>query len=245
MKKIFPCIFLSLICIKSNFAYQVWAEFESGAVFQSMNDVEIPSGSATRFSLADFSKGPWPAVRFYLGLEFLEKHELRALAAPLTVAAKGTPSGAISFQNQTFSAGSALTGSYTFNSYRLTYRYKLINTEKWLFYLGFTGKIRDAEISLLQGNLFANRTNTGFVPLLHLHLRYNISPVWAIELDADALASPFGRAEDASLKAVYTFNPEWQLLFGYRTVEGGSKGGGNVYNFAWLHFATVSIRHRF
>ena len=149
------------------------------------------------------------------------------------------------FQNQIFSAGSSVRGVYTFNSYRLTYRYKLISSKNWLFYIGGPGKIRDAEIALYQGNLFASRANVGFVPLLHLHLRYNISETWGIEFDADALASPFGRAEDASLKASYSLKEDWQLLFGYRTVEGGSKGGGSVYNFAWLHYAVISLRHRF
>lgn len=53
-----------------------YAELDGGAVFQGVNDVEIPSGAATRFSLVSFSSGPWATGRVYLGYEFLKGHEV-------------------------------------------------------------------------------------------------------------------------------------------------------------------------
>lgn len=220
-------------------------ELDGGAVFQGVNDVEIPSGAATRFSLTSFSTGPWATGRVYLGYEFLKDHELRGLYAPLAVEASGTSATDISYQGQTFVAGKSIRARYRFDSYRLTYRYRLVESGRFSMRLGFTGKIRDAEITLFQDNLYATRGNVGFVPLLHINLRYEMTPVWALELDADALASPYGRAEDVSLKVIHRLHENWDLSAGYRTVEGGSKGGGSVYNFTWLHYAEVGIRYWF
>jgi hypothetical protein len=222
-----------------------YAELDGGAVFQGVNDVEIPSGAATRFSLVSFSPGPWATGRAYLGYEFLKNHELRGLYAPLAVEASGVSATDISYQGQTFVAGRSIRARYRFDSYRLTYRYRLVESEKFSLRLGFTGKIRDAEITLFQDNLYATRANVGFVPLLHVNLRYEMTPIWAVELDADALASPYGRAEDISLKVIHKLHENWDISAGYRTVEGGSRGGGSVYNFTWLHYAEVGIRYSF
>lgn len=233
---------MPIVAAGKNTAY---AELDGGAVFQGVNDVEIPSGAATRFSLTSFSTGPWPTGRVYLGYEFLKGHEVRGLYAPLAVEASGVSASDISYQGQNFVAGKTIRARYRFDSYRLTYRYRLIESGNFSLRLGFTGKIRDAEITLFQDNLYATRGNIGFVPLLHVNLRYDLTPIWAVELDADALASPYGRAEDISLKVIHRVLENWDISAGYRTVEGGSKGGGSVYNFTWLHYAEIGIRYSF
>jgi hypothetical protein len=63
-------------------------------------------------------------------------------------------------------------------------------------------------------------------------------------LDADALAAPQGRAEDLALLVGWNVTPAVQLRAGYRTVEGGSDGGGDVYSFAWLHYGVAGIAIR-
>jgi len=29
---------------------------------------------------------------------------------------------------------------------------------------------------------------------------------------------------------------------GYRMVEGGAAGGGNTYNFAWIHYGVLGVQ---
>ena len=48
------------------------------------------------------------------------------------------------------------------------------------------------------------------------------------------------RAVDLALKVGYDFNDHWGITAGYRTVEGGADVD-EVYNFAWLHYAVVSV----
>ncbi len=55
------------------------------------------------------------------------------------------------------------------------------------------------------------------------------------------LASPYGRAEDANLAFQYRYSNDALFRIGYRVLEGGSDGGGNVYTFAAFHFITAGI----
>jgi hypothetical protein len=64
--------------------------------------------------------------------------------------------------------GIPLDATYTFNSYRLTYRYHLHEGPRSSAWVGFTAKIRDAEIALAQGATASRKDDLGFVPLLHV-----------------------------------------------------------------------------
>ncbi len=220
-------------------------ELEGGAVWQSRNDVQIPNdASATRFSLQSLTgSGPWPAARVYVSWRIGERHELRALAAPLTIRETGRLAAPVRFAGAAYVPGAATEATYTFNSYRLTYRYRFHQGTDWTGWVGFTAKIRDADIALRQGSVSSQKADLGFVPLLHLAADRRLAPNWRLRLDADALAGGPGRAEDVSLKAAYDRGP-WTLAGGYRTVEGGADVDA-VYTFAWLHYAVVSAAVRF
>jgi len=217
-------------------------ELEGGAVWQSRNDVQVPNDpSGTRFSLIDLTgNGPWPAFRFYATWNINQKHGLRVLLAPLSITETAPLPSPVNFAGSSFAAGEPTEGTYQFNSWRLSYRYRFHHGDKWTWWIGFTAKIRDAKIRLQQDTLAAEKTDVGFVPLLHLAATWRLGSRWALALDADALAGGPGRAEDASLKLRYRFDDRWSLAGGYRTVEGGADVD-EVYNFAWFHFAVVSV----
>ena len=217
-------------------------ELEGGAAWQSYNDVEIPNdGSATRFSLTDLvGHGPWPAGRLYVTWNLGERHGLRALVAPFSLSETGVPGAPIDFEGESFAAGVPLDASYTFNSYRLTYRYRVRATERTTAWIGFTAKVRDAAIALEQGTTASRKDNVGFVPLLHVASEWRAAPRWRFTLDAEALAGGPGRAIDAALKVGYGLRDNLTLQAGYRTLEGGADVE-ETYNFAWVHYAVASI----
>jgi hypothetical protein len=223
---------------------RILVELEGGPVWQSSNEVEIPNdGTATRFSLRDVvGGGPWPAGRFYLTWNVAERHGLRLLLAPLSVTEDGALGGPVQFAEAGYLPGPAR-ATYTFNSYRLSYRYRFHRSERAAAWVGFTGKVRDAEIALQQGTTATRSDDLGFVPLLHVAGEYRVVPGWRLSLDADALAGGPGRAVDAALKAGYDVGERWTLSAGYRTVEGGADVS-SVYNFAWLHCAVLSVTWR-
>ena len=221
-------------------------ELEGGAVWQSRNDVQIPNdATGTRFSLVDvIGKGPWPAMRLYATWNINKTHGLRLLLAPLSITERGELDAPVEFAGGSFLTGIPAEATYKFNSWRLTYRYRFHAGEHWRWWVGFTAKIRDAKIRLAQGTEAAEKTDVGFVPLLHIAGIRRIASHWAAEMDIDALAGGPGRAVDASLKLRYRFGDRWSVTGGYRTVEGGADVD-EVYSFAWLHYAVASANLAF
>jgi hypothetical protein len=217
-------------------------ELEGGPVWQSYNDAEVPNdGTATRFSLSDLvGNGPWAAGRLYLTWNMNERHGLRALVAPFSVTEAGVSDRTLVFAGSNFAPSEPVEATYTFNSYRLSYRYRFRSTPRTAAWVGFTAKVRDAEISLAQGTTSARKDDLGFVPLLHVAGEWRVAPRWRVSLDADGLAGGPGRAVDAALELGYDPGGPWMVQAGYRTLEGGADVS-EVYSFAWLHYAVTSV----
>lgn len=192
----------------------------------------------------DLSSPPTPVFRFRAGYRLAERHLISALYAPLRINATGTLESDVSFAGRVFPARAPVLGVYRFDSYRLTYRYSFIRSETMELAGGLTAKIRDAEISLY-GAETAEKTNTGFVPLLNVHFDWRPGAGrFGLLVDADALAAPQGRAEDVLVAATWRANEALVLRVGYRTLEGGADNK-EVYSFAWLHYAVGGVEMHF
>jgi len=219
----------------------VEADFETGMVFTGRNDARIPGDSGTKISLVnDLSTDPAPFFRLRLGYRIAQRHLVTALYAPLQVNARGSIDRDVAFAGGNYPAGSPLLAVYRFDSYRLTYRYSFILRDGLEVAAGITGKIRDAETSLY-GVEARRKTNTGFVPLLNVHVawRPNRGP-FGLVLNADALAAPQGRAEDILVAATWAVREGLELRVGYRMVEGGADND-SVYSFAWFHYVVAGV----
>lgn len=237
-------LLIGLYWAEPAFSSKLGLEAEVALVSQSRNDVQIPADTGTRFSLSDFQKGPALAYRIYGRLSWgdTSQHEIRLLWAPLQLNVEGLAPKDIVFRNETFAEGVGIKGRYKFNSYRASYIYKFYESENFWVRVGFTSKIRDAGIRLTSGSQAAERSNVGFVPLLHFSAAWKIRSDSQLMLDVDALAAPQGRAEDVLLAYERSFNGFIKASrIGYRMVEGGADGGGDVYNFAWIHYAIFSV----
>jgi hypothetical protein len=217
-------------------------ELAAGPVWQSRNDVQIPNDeTGTRFSLADLAgKGPWTSVRANLIWNLNDRHALRAVLAPLSITETGSLTESVGFAGGQFEAGQPVAGTYRFNSWRLGYRYRAASRESLNVWVGFTAKLRDAEVRLEQGATTAKDTDLGFVPLLHLAADWRFAPRTRLEFDFDGLAGGPGRAFDSSLKVAYELHDRLRIGAGYRTLEGGADVD-SVYNFAWLHYGFASV----
>jgi hypothetical protein len=220
-------------------------ELEVGPTWQSKNDVQIPNTElGTRFSLEDLvGSGPWAAGRIYFTWNINQKHSLRLLAAPLSYTETGIFDETVDFAGETYDPGVPTEATYQFNSWRIGYRWKFKDGDKWTLWLGFTAKVRDAKIELAQGDTTSNDTDVGFVPLLAFAADYRFADQWRLIFDFEGLAGGPGRAFDVALKVGYDINDRWSLTAGYRTVEGGVDID-DVYNFAWFNYAVVSGHYR-
>jgi hypothetical protein len=239
-----PFIFLLIFC-KTSLIAQPSLDIETGAVFSGYNNVRIPGNLGTNFSLKNDLK-PQPQLFYRLRGSYLikKRHSLSLLYAPLTIKSKGSVEKDIFFEGVLFPANTQLNGTYQFNSYRLTYRYDIISKPKFVWGLGFTGKIRDAKIALSSSSLSSEKTNVGFVPIIHFRVKWQMDNRFGILLDGDALAAPQGRAEDIQLAATYQWSDRMGLRVGYRILEGGAENN-EVYNFTLIHYASVGMTYTF
>ena len=218
-------------------------DLEVGVVSVGRNDVRIPADGGTRFSLAEgaFSPRSAPYVRVRGEIAF-GRHHLLATFAPLRIESTGNDGDSIFFAGQSFDPG-LTTARYRFDTYRLTYRYALLQRDRVGLQVGATALLRDAEIRLTGGGASASKKNVGVVPLLSLRAAWRIAGPLSLVLDGDALAAPQGRAEDASL-ALELETGGLRFRAGYRIVEGGTDGK-SVYNFALLHHLGAGVTYDF
>ncbi|MBD3366762.1 MAG: hypothetical protein GF405_01145 [Candidatus Eisenbacteria bacterium] len=240
MKRTLPLLLaLFLVPLGAHAGFHV--DYERGVVWSGYNDVGIPGDVGTRFSLVDdLDTESDGYFRLRVSYTFSGKHTLSGLYAPLSLRANGSVEDPLVFEEVTFPGGTELDATYTFNSYRLTYRYEFEPRGRLEYGLGFTAKIRDAVVRVEGGGLESEKSNVGFVPLVNFRARWAFSERVALLLHGDALAAPQGRAEDVLLALTYRPREMVELRLGYRVVEGGADND-EVYNFAWLNYALLAL----
>jgi hypothetical protein len=230
-------LFLNVLSLNG----QAIFDLETGAVGTGYNNVRIPGTTGTLFSFKDdLSSKTEFFYRIRFNYTIKSRHTLSVLFAPLETESKGNLASDIFFEGVTFSANDYITGTYKFNSYRLTYRYEIILDPRFELGLGFTAKIRDARISLASEASESEKVNVGFVPIINFRMLWNPFEELGLLLEGDALAAPQGRAEDVLVAAVYSFSDRISLKAGYRILEGGADND-EVYSFALFNYASVGL----
>jgi len=220
---------------------QISLDLESGFVSTGYNDVRIPGNQGTLFSLSkDLDADSKIYYRIRVNYKTGERHTFSLLYAPLTILSDGRLTDDISFAGVVFPANNDLNATYKFNSYRLTYSYGIVQKPKLEFDLGITAKIRDAKIAIASQNLFGEKVNVGFVPIINFRLLWRPAEKFGILLDGDALAAPQGRAEDVMVAATYRLSDRLGIKAGYRILEGGADND-EVYTFSLFHYASVGF----
>jgi hypothetical protein len=220
-------------------------DLESGIAMSGYNDVRIPGDSGTTFSLSeDLEIESAPFIRGKLICSLGKKHHIELLVAPLSLDAEGELDKTVEFNGVTFQPSVPLKSKYRFDSYRATYRYDFYRGEKLLIGAGFTGKVRDAAISLSDGTVETEKKNRGFVPLVHFLVKRSIGGGMDLLLQGDALASPQGRAEDVLGALLYNHGSHLRFKIGYRILEGGADVE-EVYTFALIHYLVLGASLEF
>lgn len=245
MKTISTIFTIILLSASTTYA-QLTIELESGAAFNEYNDVRTPNNDdqqGTLFSLTDDFDVQQPVVFFRASVAYTiaDRHTIAAVAAPLAFEYDNTTLRDFRFEGRPF-GGAPVTARYEFNTYRLSYRYRLVDQEKVRLALGVTGLLRDAKIELTQGGESTKNTDLGFVPLLSIDFNYRFTDRFDFVLSGDALVGPQGRAEDIFGGFAYqVVDDRLALKLGYRLLEGGADVS-SVYNFTYVHFADVGIQ---
>lgn len=233
------------ICLQASSAQaQFKLDAEFGSAFNTKNDVRFPNDENSTSDFVDIPKelGPGQTAFFRLQASYTikERHTILALFAPLTFKFSGTFDEPVKFGNSVFTENDITDVSYKFNSYRLTYRYRIVNRERIKFGLGLTGKVRDARIGFSSGEKSDETTDLGFVPLINFRFDYYASDKLLFTLNGDALVEPVGRAEDVFAGFEYLLSDMIALKAGYRILEGGADID-QVYNFSLIQYASLGV----
>jgi hypothetical protein len=234
-------VVLGIVCVPHSALAQWFLDLESGAAFAGYNDIRIPGNGGTDISFTDdLSTDPAAFIRLRGTYRIHDRHNLSLLVAPLRLKAAGTLDSPLIFEGTEFPSGTAVTGRYRFDSYRLTYRWDFHREQNLRIGFGVTAKVRDASVEVAGGGQSSIKENTGLVPLLNFALNWRVRPPLSLDLEGDALAAPQGRAEDVFAGAVYDLHPRLALKAGYRVLEGGADND-EVYNFALVHYAALGV----
>ena len=224
---------------------RVRIDVEGGAAISGYNDVRIPGDSGTKFSMTgDLASDTEYFWRLRADVRVAPKHVLSALVAPLTIHSAGAFGAPVDFAGETFAAGVPVDGTWTFNSYRFTYRYEPFRRDTWMFGIGVSVKVRDAVIRLESAGTAAEKTDLGVVPLINFKFERRLGGRAALLVEGDALAAPQGRAEDIFAGIVVDAGRQWSVKAGYRFLEGGADND-EVYTFAAVHYVAAGVVFRF
>ncbi len=220
---------------------QLNLDVEAGVVFTGYNDVRIPGSTGDFLSLSDELKWkPNIYSRLKVGFRFFKRNEVTLLYAPLKIEYKGNVDYDVMFMDVIYPAGTSITATYKFNSYRGTYRYYLFNREKLELALGLTIKVRDALIGFQGPGRESMKTDLGAVPLVNFNIHWKPVERWGVQLEGDALAAPQGRAEDVMLSVNYKATNSIRFKSGYRVLEGGADNA-SVYTFSMFHYGFLGV----
>lgn len=224
---------------------QLQIDLEGGRVWTGRADLRIPNEDGTRFSFVDdLDADAATYTRIRIGGILRERHRLFFTWAPLEVDAKGSFDRDTRFADTVFPANTPVTGSYGFDNYRLTYRYRLRDRGRFRTEVGGTLFVRDAKITLQSGGLSDSDDDLGVVPLLSGRVEADLAPGWVLLADGDALVGPQGRAIDILLGIEASPRENLRVGLGYRILEGGADVD-QVYTFALFHHLALTLNWTF
>jgi len=217
------CFLILTFSLNQSVIAQALVDVETGSVMTGYNDIRIPGDLGTLFSLKDDLKSKTKIFyRLRASYTLQSRHTISLLYAPLEIKSAGRVTYKISFNGVLFDADTDLNSIYKFHSYRLTYRYHLISQTKIILDLGFTAKIRDANVHLYSTKQTTESTSIGFVPIINFNFNWNINEAWDLHLNGDALVTPQGRAGDIQLAITYQCSDPINIRMGYRILEEGT-----------------------
>ncbi|HWR72584.1 MAG TPA: hypothetical protein VN604_05415 [Nitrospirota bacterium] len=227
----------------------VFAEYilnlQGAAVFTEKNDVRIPGDSGTKFSLSDDLHADTAFTgRIEAGYVRNDRDYFGIVISPLSVDSHGRVDRDVGFAGTTFPANTDLDATFRFDSYRLTWRRKFVARDNLDVWLGLTGNIRDAAITVEGGGQKAEKKNTGFVPLINFLVDWRFARPWTSRVSGDALAAPQGRAEDVLFALMYDASASTKVFAGYRILEGGADND-EVYTFSLFHCIVGGVEVKF
>jgi len=187
---------------------------QGAAVFTGERTTSASRDSGTKFSLTDdLSADTEYTGRLEAGYIHKERDYFGIVIAPLSVDSHGRLDRDISYAGTTFPAGTDLDATFRFDSYRVTWRRKLVSKETLDVWLGLSGNIRDASITV-EGGGQRGRRRTPDSCRSSTSLWTGGSPSPVVPRRRGRARGPQGRAEDVLFALLYDINDATKVFAG-------------------------------
>ena len=248
MRKLYLLIFCLLglagtLSAQSDFRLRLYPQVAVGA----NNDIRCPNNSdGTLLSLPGDLHRTSAAV-FAPRVEFeyaYRRHHIMLAAVFVRENFTGHASEPIHFNQALFATGSSIDALYRFDTYRLSYRYRLVNRPKFQLELGATALLRDAMVAMTGDNQHSEFYNLGVVPLISYYIGWTPISALTVYSYGDGLSPNMAARRISSQASNTTFIPTSASWPGYRLIEGGSNVK-SVYTFALYHFLSIGLEIHF
>lgn len=214
-------------------------DLEGGLAFSGSNSIQGAGAGDTRFNTwAELHQHAKPYYRIRPTLT-LGRHAFSALFAPTYLRYTGTLGSGTGFGGSSYGDRS-VNLDYRLTSYRLTYRYNIFNSERFIAGLGVTAKFRNAVVKVSDGSVTTEKSSFGFQPLLNVYINGWVTDHVGIIVEGDAFGLSNWRTEDVFVGLGY--RPFQNLTFkgGYRIMEGGSSLT-DLYNFSLVNYVGLGV----
>ncbi len=240
----FSFLFLMMFLCFGLYAQSSWEiRFMPQVAFGGKNDLQRPNNmDGTRFSLSDDLQRENNGVfspRVEVEYTYKRNHFILT-GSWLKDKYRGIAPKQIKYNGATFAEGADLRSTYSFNTYRLTYRYRFVEREKFDFEFGATLLLRDAYIKLADSEQESRFDNVGVAPLLSYYLGWKPNSRFTVLSYGDAFGVKVGRAIDIYAGVKYQFIDNASFSIGYRLLEGGSDVD-RIYTMSLFQYLSFGI----
>ncbi len=237
-------LFLMMCLCLGVYAQSSWEiRFMPQVAFGGKNDLQRPNDmDGTRLSLSkDLQRENSGVFSPRIEVEYAYKRSHFILTGSwLKDKYKGIIDKEIKYNGATFAEGSDLRSTYSFNTYRLTYRYRFVEREKFDFEFGATLLLRDAYIKVADSEQESRFDNVGVAPLLSYYLGWKPTNRITVLSYGDAFGVKQGRAIDIYAGVKYQFIKNASVSLGYRLLEGGSDVD-RIYTMSLFQYLSFGI----
>ncbi|MDC7240742.1 MAG: hypothetical protein PQJ50_10315 [Spirochaetales bacterium] len=197
----------------------------------------------------------FPFSRFQADLEILERHHAVFLYQPLTIETTAVIDEDFRFNGQNFTTTDGeLTLLYSFDFWRFSYLYDVIEAPGFFLSPGISFQIRNARIIFKSEENMSIQSDIGPVPILKLRTGYQWDNGAYVMFEGDGFYAsnkffngadyPFtGYIYDLSLRGGYRFNKQFSSYLNLRFLGGGAEGtnDNDEYTYNDLHTFSVTI----
>ncbi len=229
--------------------------FEFGPVVQDKNIIRSPNDGSTIIDLEALEAEFHMTARMTFERYFDSRHELQVWYGPMGMTDFASPTQPFTVGNVTFDPddgnGEIFDSNYRWWDLRGTWRYRLVDNEKWRVRAGVGLQYSVTEFEVEQRAMVPGPVNQSYradesvlAPVLHFAAAYNFNDRWSIETDFDGMTLGDEYYWNSALWLRYRASPLWDFSIGGRVIH-GKLDRGSLFNEVEVSDLTFQIGRSF